>query len=255
MMSDLSELTLIVNALRISYVVYMVLLFTWFTYDKLNWFNYEKSASGDNVVSFNGHPLCMSLAWIVLMSEGVVAWRYYEQNLGVSHGLAKSIHTSLQYSAVVIMSIGLAVIFKNHGDKNINHMYSAHSWMGLFVVGAMVFQILLATYAFLFTKYERFKMRVLVWHRFGGLVIYLGGVATICMGFQEKQGFISCDDSYCHEKIIAAVLTMNALVVAMLTTAIFIFEGESINLTEVGEKVTLLTNHGSLPVPAENSGP
>eukprot|EP00854_Cymbomonas_tetramitiformis_P026486 gene26486-32499_t len=96
MTTDFTQITLIVNALRISYVVFIVILLTWFSYDKLNWFDYEKSASGDNVVSFNGHPLCMSLAWIVLMSEGIVAWRYYEGNLGLSHGLAKSIHTSLQ---------------------------------------------------------------------------------------------------------------------------------------------------------------
>ncbi|KAK3287687.1 hypothetical protein CYMTET_4804 [Cymbomonas tetramitiformis] len=247
LLTEFTELTLIVIALRVSYALFTVLLIVWFSFDKLNWFYYEKNDSGESVVAFNGHPLCMCLAWIVLMSEGIVAWRYYERNCGIPHSVAKTIHSSLQYSAVVIMTIGLAITFNNHSEKNLDHMASGHAWLGMLVVFAMVAQILLATHTFLFTKYERFKMQVLVWHRYGGLFIYLGGIATICMGFEEKQAGIACSSNYCHEKIFASMLAVLAVLVAMLTMAVFIHEDQGITTAELSEKINLVTNSGGGP--------
>lgn len=56
--------------LRLLYASFFVVMFLWFTYDALNWFRYEKHANNTEVVSFNWHPLFMSFAVLVCMSEG-----------------------------------------------------------------------------------------------------------------------------------------------------------------------------------------
>jgi len=114
---------------------------------RLGWFKPEQSSDGGDAVSFNWHPLLMTLAFPVLMTEGMMAYKL-EHDHGVSHGTSKRVHGSLQGASLLFAAIGVALVFANHQQKGIPHLYSAHSWLGIATLTLLVVQAGIAALLF-----------------------------------------------------------------------------------------------------------
>jgi len=206
--------------------------------DGLNWFDAEKK-DDTSVISFNLHPLMMSLGVLVLMSEAVISYRVYEAVHGFSHMSAKRIHSGLQLSAMIFMAVGLTIVFKNHQEKAIPHLYTAHSWIGVGVSSLMALQALGGVLAFFVNTNSNLKTLMLPVHRYTGMATYMLAVAAILMvltyilhvlsrftqkGLQEKSTFLKgsppcATNAYCSQIVFANVLSVLAVLIAALTTS------------------------------------
>lgn len=113
----------------------------------LGWFQPEQSSGGGDAVSFNWHPLLMTLAFPLAMTEGMMAYKL-EHDHGVSHGTSKRVHGSLQGASLLFAAIGVALVFVNHEQKGIPHLYSAHSWLGIATLTLLIVQAGIAALLF-----------------------------------------------------------------------------------------------------------
>mmetsp|Transcript_33908 Transcript_33908/g.46971 ORF Transcript_33908/g.46971 Transcript_33908/m.46971 type:complete len:246 (-) Transcript_33908:218-955(-) len=221
-------------ALRGLYVAWVAILLSWIALDEVKWFHSEQNKQGDSVFSFNWHPVCMSFSVLICMSEAILAYRVYEKIYNVEHKIAKISHASLQGTALILMGLGLFFVFENHAFKSIDHLYSAHSWLGVGVAGFMALQALQGSLVYLATDVTAVRAAMMPLHKFVGLATYLTAVLVICMGLQEKSGFLkgagACKtDPYCAPLIYANVLTLLAVCIAGLTTSMLHdFEGQSL---------------------------
>mmetsp|Transcript_3547 Transcript_3547/g.6009 ORF Transcript_3547/g.6009 Transcript_3547/m.6009 type:complete len:254 (+) Transcript_3547:150-911(+) len=209
--------------LRLFYVAWVTVMLIWISLDGLNWFDAEKK-DDKSVISFNLHPLMMSLGVLVLMSEAVISYRVYEAVHGFSHMSAKRIHSGLQLSAMIFMAVGLTIVFKNHKEKAIPHLYTAHSWIGVGVTSLMALQALGGVLAFFVNTNSNLKTLMLPVHRYTGIATYMLAVAAILMGLQEKSTFLKgspqcASNAYCSQIIFANVLSVLAVLIAALTTS------------------------------------
>jgi len=77
---------------------------------------------------FNWHPVFMVWGTTCLL-EGAVAFRsmhFYP------HGVKKRMHALWNLLGSVLLSAGLAVVFKYKHENHIASLYSTHSWLGIF---------------------------------------------------------------------------------------------------------------------------
>ena len=70
---------------------------------------------------FNYHPLLMTLAWLVLTSAAVLAYRV----LPLSHSTAKLYHAALHTCTLLLVGLGLAVVIYFHHINRYPHLSAA----------------------------------------------------------------------------------------------------------------------------------
>jgi cytochrome b-561 len=217
---------------RTATAAFFIAFLAWLDVLPIPWFERE----ADGVVSFNYHPLCMTLAFVLLMPEAVIAYADGEDHRGMSHADAKRVHAALHVLATTLLVMGLMAIFANHGGHEIPPLYSAHSWMGVVTTALVCCQAALGVSVFLFSPARAFtkalglgsdddtrgvadaRARLAPYHRFFGAAAFVAGAGTCASGLVEKQAFLKCpiDPTY---KFCAVLALPNAMVVLLLVVA------------------------------------
>jgi cytochrome b-561 len=222
---------------RTATVAFFIAFLAWLDVLPIPWFERE----ADGVVSFNYHPLCMTLAFVLLMPEAVIAYADGEDHRGMSHADAKRVHAALHVLATTLLVMGLMAIFANHGGHEIPPLYSAHSWMGVVTTALVCCQAALGVSVFFFSPARAFtkalglgsddtrggadlnnvadaRARLAPYHRFFGAAAFVAGAGTCVSGLVEKQAFLKCpiDPTY---KFCAVVALPNVMVVLVLLVA------------------------------------
>eukprot|EP00798_Chlamydomonas_sp_ICE-L_P018995 gene18995-25579_t len=149
--------------------------------------------TNDTAKLFNWHPLLMTLAFAVFMTEAVLAYQapVIPQ---LNRAGRKKMHWMLHMASVTALVLGVTAVVKSHTLKKPDPMpdlYSAHSYLGVTVLVVLTLQILLGVYAYLFPTIplsDRVALGPL--HRFCGMAVFLGGLAAMATGIQEKATFI-----------------------------------------------------------------
>ena len=217
---------------RTATAAFFIAFLAWLDVLPIPWFERE----ADGVVSFNYHPLCMTLAFVLLMPEAVIAYADGEDHRGMSHADAKRVHAALHVLATTLLVMGLMAIFANHGGHEIPPLYSAHSWMGVVTTALVCCQAALGVSVFLFSPARAFtkalglgsdddtrgvadaRARLAPYHRFFGAAAFVTGAGTCASGLVEKQAFLKCpiDPTY---KFCAVLALPNVMVVLVLVVA------------------------------------
>merc|ERR1711973_1035217 len=113
-------------------------------------------------ISFNWHPILMTLSLIFLYGNGALIYRVIPPRSD-SHKLRLKIgHALTMILAFVIMVVGLQAAFDSHNlavDKDGKpapkpNMYTLHSWVGILAGTLFTCQWLLGFLAFLFPKFS-----------------------------------------------------------------------------------------------------
>ena len=217
---------------RTATAAFFIAFLAWLDVLPIPWFERE----ADGVVSFNYHPLCMTLAFVALMPEAVIAYADGEDHRGMSHADAKRVHAALHVLATTLLVMGLMAIFANHGGHEIPPLYSAHSWMGVVTTALVCCQAALGVSVFLFSPARAFtkalglgsdddtrgvadaRARLAPYHRFFGAAAFVTGAGTCASGLVEKQAFLKCpiDPTY---KFCAVLVLPNVMVTSLFAIA------------------------------------
>jgi len=99
--------------------------------------------------TFKWHPVMMVGGFIVVGTEGMLTYRVMPFGKPVN----KKIHAAWQTVGVIMVCIGLSAVFLSHnsvahGGYKAN-LYTAHSWVGIFVVTLYFFQWFMGFASFL----------------------------------------------------------------------------------------------------------
>lgn len=154
---------------------------------------------------FNWHPVMMVTAYSV-MNVGALVFRVsgtssYQASVGSApnkRGIAKVTHASTWTLSFVFGIVGIIAVFQSHNDKisgYIANLYSLHSWVGITVMTLYSLQFLFGIFAFggLLSGSRMLRNPVTMEiHKFTGTYIHILVTATILLGIQEKEGFVSC---------------------------------------------------------------
>eukprot|EP00667_Euglena_gracilis_P018246 EG_transcript_19366 len=189
---------MILTAKRVASIAFVLLLLYWI-FEFLKGFQWEKGLDGEQVVSFNWHALLMTLAFVLVMNEGVFAFRLQNgEKVGPTspHRHARKLfHMGLNFLAVATGTAGITIIFVNHAQHGYAHLHSAHSWFGVATASLVLLQFLAGFYFFWFTtEHHQLKQRFLPHHRLAGKLILFLSLSTIALGLFEKQTFIGTKD-------------------------------------------------------------
>ena len=160
----------------------------------IRFFTAEMVKGGDRSTTklFNSHPLLMVLAYVVCMSEAVMAFKA-PPSAALVRSQRKLLHACMHSLAAVFVSMGLYSAFQSHNlaVPPIPNMYSLHSYLGLATAVTTLAQWAVAVAVFYYPGFPyRLRAVVLPVHRWLGLVVYVMGVATISVGIQEKSTFL-----------------------------------------------------------------
>ncbi|XP_068615565.1 transmembrane ascorbate-dependent reductase CYB561 [Brachionichthys hirsutus] len=136
---------------------------------------------------FNVHPLCMVLGLVFLQGDAVLVYRVFRNE---AKRTTKLLHGIIHLLALILGVIGVVAVFDFHGQNNIPHMYSLHSWMGMVTVLLFCIQWLLGLLFFLFPgASSRLRALYLPVHVFSGLVLFVLAIGSCLLGIMEKLLF------------------------------------------------------------------
>ncbi|KAG7673706.1 hypothetical protein Ndes2437B_g01868 [Nannochloris sp. 'desiccata'] len=153
------------------------------------------STTGANDTSgvFNWHPLLMTFSFVVCMGEAVLAYKRPVLPLP-DRSARKAWHVALHTLALVSGTFGITAAIKSHTLKRpdaIPNFYSVHSWFGLFICCLVLAQFSLGLLAYIVPKWSQPNREAFgAFHAYLGLSTFLGGLATMIVGVQEKTTFV-----------------------------------------------------------------
>jgi cytochrome b-561 len=105
--------------------------------------------------------------------------------------LKKLVHLALQFLAMLLSLIGLWTVWKFHDERQIDHLYTLHSWLGLSCIIFFSLQWATGFYTFWYPGGSRSgRASLLPWHVFFGLFLYVLAIATSVSGLLEKSIFM-----------------------------------------------------------------
>lgn len=94
-------------------------------------------------------------------------------------------HAVLHTLALACIALGVAAAFISHTAKRpapMPNLYSAHSWLGMSVLGLLGGQFCLGAYSYLWPKLSPAGRRALgPLHRFLGKAVFVAGIATMAV--------------------------------------------------------------------------
>ena len=149
--------------------------------------------ANDTSALFNLHPISMTLAFVVIMGEALLAYR--SPLLTTSdRGQRKRLHIALHAAAAVVASLGLTAAFLSHTLKRptpIPNLYSVHSYVGISVFSLFVAQCMVGVSAYCYPRWHLAHRAALgPVHAFVGMAVFVGGAAAVVTGAQEKATFV-----------------------------------------------------------------
>ncbi|XP_044153961.1 transmembrane ascorbate-dependent reductase CYB561 [Bufo gargarizans] len=167
---------------------------------------YRGGFSWDGTEQFNVHPLCMVLGMVFLCGDALLVFRVFRHE---TKKATKILHGVLHILALIISLVGIIAVFQYHKKKNINDMYSLHSWLGITTFTLYFLQWILGFVMFFlpgvgFAYKNRFKPI----HVFLGLSLLVSTIATCLLGLTEKMLFSLPDD---YAKLPAEGVLVNSL--------------------------------------------
>merc|ERR1712013_22219 len=141
----------------------------------IHWVNHFKGGVvwgyTDLGITFNWHPILMTLGLIFLYGNGALIYRVIPPK-NESHKLGLKIgHAVIMMVAFVIMVIGLQAAFDSHNlaSPPKPNMYTLHSWIGLIAALLFGIQWVLGFSAFLFPKFSpEIRAMLLPFHQYFG---------------------------------------------------------------------------------------
>eukprot|EP00252_Welwitschia_mirabilis_P010974 TRINITY_DN246_c0_g1_i4.p1 TRINITY_DN246_c0_g1~~TRINITY_DN246_c0_g1_i4.p1 ORF type:complete len:167 (-),score=24.42 TRINITY_DN246_c0_g1_i4:229-729(-) len=128
----------------------------------------------------------MFIGFIFISSQAILVYR----TIPAKKERQKVLHLILLGFAIILGGLGLYAVFKFHDESGIPNMYSLHSWMGMgtFCLYGIQWVAGLAVFLFPGTS-KRSREKLLPWHVFLGLFLYVLGLATALSGLLEKLTF------------------------------------------------------------------
>eukprot|EP01147_Barroeca_monosierra_P010616 gene10616-2738_t len=185
---------------RLLYVAYFI-LFGFL----VSWTQQRFSTLGDATISFNYHPLLMSIAWVFCSTEAALSFR--------SPGNAKRQKRKLYHATMNFISFGfsisgIVIVFLNHQQKKSNHLSTQHSWIGLATAVCMTVQFLLGYFAFYVSNHQQWKLYVLEFHKFVGAMTYISALFTISLGLFNNYGIKSDSNTYSMDRCVNKTATV-----------------------------------------------
>ncbi|KAL5721823.1 ascorbate ferrireductase (transmembrane) [Ranunculus cassubicifolius] len=142
-----------------------------------------KSNNKDKI--FNIHPTLMVIGLILLGGEAIMAYKTIPATR--NRKTPKLIHLILNLIALLAGIIGIYAIFKFHKETGATDMYSLHSWFGISTISLFGLQFLLGFFSFFFPgATSSTRERLLPWHWFLGMSIFLMGIASAEIGLMDK---------------------------------------------------------------------
>lgn len=147
---------------------------------------HEKSAGDIPWESPGLHPVLMMFGFVWLGPWGAMAYRTYENLLGMSHSRAKMLHLLLQTFALFFGLLG--VTSKYQGSTV--HFRSLHSQMGIFVVVLYILQWIGGFLTFFLPNFAplRLKRAMVPIHAFTGSVSLVLTLAIVYTGVVSYVG-------------------------------------------------------------------
>ncbi|XP_008787976.1 probable ascorbate-specific transmembrane electron transporter 1 [Phoenix dactylifera] len=132
---------------------------------------------------FNVHPLVMTLGFILVIGEGIMAYK----TVRAVRPVQKCVHLLLHLVALTLGIFGVYVAFKYHRESLIPDMYTLHSWLGMCTICLFGLQWL---FGFLFFWYPQASLRtremVVPIHVSAGLAIFFMTICTAETGFVQR---------------------------------------------------------------------
>ncbi|XP_071686417.1 probable ascorbate-specific transmembrane electron transporter 1 [Rutidosis leptorrhynchoides] len=132
---------------------------------------------------FNLHPLLMTLGFLLFSGEAIIVYK----TIPAARKWQKLVHLILHFIALAAGIVGVYAVFKFHNESNIPNMYTLHSWIGLSTICLFAFQWLLGFFSFWYPRAEPMRRaRMLPWHAFFGMLIFLMTIVTVETGLTQK---------------------------------------------------------------------
>ncbi|KAJ7520625.1 hypothetical protein O6H91_19G014200 [Diphasiastrum complanatum] len=139
-------------------------------------------STSNQILIFNIHPVLMIVCFIFLSSEAIV---HFKSAPG-SKFYKKTIHSALNAIALTGAIVGVAAVFKFHKELGIANLYSLHAWLGMLTIILFGLQWMSGFLVFLFPRgAKKTRGRVLPWHVFVGLLVYIAAISSAESGIVE----------------------------------------------------------------------
>ncbi|XP_020102432.1 probable ascorbate-specific transmembrane electron transporter 1 [Ananas comosus] len=142
-------------------------------------------SDADPELIFNVHPLVMSLGFIVVIGEAIMAYK----TVPTEKKVRKFIHMMLHFVALTLGIFGIYAAFKYHKESASPDMLSLHSWLGICTICLFGLQWLFGFFYFWLPRgpaVNRAMVKPL--HASAGLAIFLMAICTAETGLVDKGG-------------------------------------------------------------------
>ncbi|MEW5300840.1 MAG: hypothetical protein WDW36_003740 [Sanguina aurantia] len=168
---------------------------------------------------FNWHPVLMTTAFAVLMSEAIMSYKAPILPW-LKRAASKKLHACLHAAAAVCIVCGLTAAFKSHSLKlpiPIPDLYSPHSMLGLTTTILWSLQILGAAVAYHWPGIS-LPGRVALGpvHRHMGGSVWALGLATMATGITEKTTFVATAKKLAGDDLYGAIVRIPGAVLVLL---------------------------------------
>ncbi|KAL5223417.1 hypothetical protein ABZP36_028130 [Zizania latifolia] len=148
----------------------------------------------------------MLIGLVVINGEALLAYK----TVSGTKNLKKLVHLALQFLAMVLSLIGLWTVWKFHNEREIDHLYTLHSWLGLSCVIFFSLQWATGFYTFWYPGGSRSgRASLLPWHALFGIFLYVLAIATSVSGLLEKSIFMQ--SAKMIERFSTEAMYMNSL--------------------------------------------
>ncbi|XP_042466538.1 probable ascorbate-specific transmembrane electron transporter 2 [Zingiber officinale] len=140
--------------------------------------------SDDANLIFNVHPLVMSLGFILIIGEAIMAYKI----VPADKMLQKFVHLLLHLIALGLGILGIYAAFKYHNAATLPDMVSLHSWLGMLTICLFGLQWVFGFVNFWFPGASPAMRGLLVpVHKSAGLVVFLMTVCTAETGLVQMD--------------------------------------------------------------------
>jgi cytochrome b-561 domain-containing protein 2 len=137
---------------------------------------------------FSYHPIGMSIAYVVLMSEAVCTAIDFRKKEGSERVKRISRHMFVNFGALAAAIVGFSAIYLNKVKAGKSHFTSWHGKMGLFTFISTIVVVFWGTLSFkklgLINYFPETQHKTIKkGHRLLGMIAYFAGFATVELGF------------------------------------------------------------------------
>jgi hypothetical protein len=181
---------------------------------------------------FGFHAILMSFAFVLFSTEAFLTFKY-PIFVSTPRPVLKGFHVTLHLASLACIVCGLVAIveYKNLSLPINNNtivfpfdtLYSTHSWLGVIVLAAWTFQFLIGGIGGYILQQQSAKSSVFRFHRLLGKVVYVLGLATCALGFQNMQSsdLASTPPGYAAHSVMSLLSPVTGLLLAALGATMF----------------------------------